>query len=744
MTATPNTPLRTTALRVFGASLTLACALLLGAAPAQADVRILPLGDSITEGTTNFPFDGSALPESAYRNASGGPPNNLRSYREHLHDLLNDSSCNADVTWVGSRSENGRTPAIHGGQSGERIDNLLNKTWSDQTGLYGGGRRSLDQWFPLLDPDVFLVHLGTNDIGQGQSVNNADNDLSTLLDRIYAYDSNAKVLLANLIPITGWYGDHRYGSPYSAQPIFERASQLTGRIGNLVAQSQTNGRDVTLVDVNSGFYANENRPVSCPAGTGGDSNNMSLGVCVAQPGNSNASIADGIHPTLKGDRHIAEQFFAALQNELNICGGGGGPDTQAPIAEIDTPSGDGQTFGANPTFDGDATDAGGLGFDRVRIVVRDNDASPARWLNFSTGQFELKSGDLPDRDATLSNTSTGTTDWSVDIPLSATGDYQLFALAYDNAGNIRENGQGQKIWTTRQFFIGGVPTITSPNPGTTLSGATQAFSWQSGSIVAEWWLYLGSSAGARDLYDSGNLGGAQGVTATGIATDGRTVHATLFYRASSTVPWQSIRKTYTAADLVPPRFDGPEPGDTFVGSTQSFSWVPNDASVQAWWLYLGTGTSGAAASNLYNASQGSNRTVSVSGLPTNGSTVYATLWYQVGGTWLSSTESFTAASGNGGAPPAATALTPSGSGNGANPTYTWSSVAGASWYRLWVARDSGGTPYTQWFNTAQAACGPSTCSVTPSHTVSDASTWWVQTWNDTAFGPWSGGRGFTP
>jgi len=457
---------------------------------AAAQTAILPLGDSITRGTGSFDFQGGQYPESAYRNASGGPPGNLRSYREHLHDLLNDPACNADIEWVGSQRLGGRTPEVHEGHSGWRVNDYLDKSWPDQTGLYGGVRNFVD-WLPLLAPDVVLVHLGTNDLGQNQSVSSTGSELQTLLDRIFANDASTQVFVANVIPPSGWFADHAYTSPGQATDIAARTVQLGGLISNLVSQEQANGRDIHLVDVSSGFYVDESNTVSCPAATGGDPDNMSLTACVIEPGTTSTSIPDGVHPGLVGERFIAEQFFDKLQSVRNICpGGGSGPDTEAPFANIDTPSSSGQTFAANPTFDGTATDAGGSGFDRVRIVVRDN--VTGHWLNFSNGQFGPQSGGLPDRDATLTNTTTSSTDWSVSLPVSTPGNYELFALGYDNAGNIREADNGFKLWTQRQFLIGSNDTqppttrITTPSannltfPGTITFAGTASDTGGSG------------------------------------------------------------------------------------------------------------------------------------------------------------------------------------------------------------------------------------------------------------------------
>ena len=55
---------------------------------------------------------------------------------------------------------------------------------------------------------------------------------------------------------------------------------------------------------------------------------------------------------------------------------------------------------------------------------------------------------------------------------------------------------------------GGTPTITSPAPGSTLPGASTTFSWTPNSTsVSEWWLYVGTSQGDKNLHDSGSIAG---------------------------------------------------------------------------------------------------------------------------------------------------------------------------------------------------------------------------------------------
>jgi hypothetical protein len=95
-------------------------------------------------------------------------------------------------------------------------------------------------------------------------------------------------------------------------------------------------------------------------------------------------------------------------------------------------------------------------------------------------------------------------------------------------------------------------------------------------------------------------------------------------------------------------------------------------------------------------------------------------------------------------PSATTIVFPSGTITTATPTYTWNAVPCSSWYYLWVD-DSAGTRIQQWYTAADAGCasGTGTCSVTPSTTLNNgAARWWIQTWDDAGYGPWSAGMGF--
>jgi hypothetical protein len=93
-------------------------------------------------------------------------------------------------------------------------------------------------------------------------------------------------------------------------------------------------------------------------------------------------------------------------------------------------------------------------------------------------------------------------------------------------------------------------------------------------------------------------------------------------------------------------------------------------------------------------------------------------------------------------PGVATLVSPTGGITDTTPTYTWNNVNAATWYYLWVSQvNSDGsftTVHSSWYESS-AVCSGATCSITPAGvTLSSGNySWWIQTWNDGGYGPWS-------
>ncbi|MET8042495.1 RICIN domain-containing protein [Micromonospora sp. NPDC005215] len=137
-----------------------------GGTPAQAEsnggVRIMPLGDSITDGL----------------NTPGG-------YRIGLWQRLANAGRLTDFVGSAYNGPSNLGDHDHEGHSGWRIDDI---------------DRSITGWLRTANPRTILLHIGTNDIGQNHDVANAPARLSTLIDHIRAIEPNVELFVAQIIP----------------------------------------------------------------------------------------------------------------------------------------------------------------------------------------------------------------------------------------------------------------------------------------------------------------------------------------------------------------------------------------------------------------------------------------------------------------------------------------------------------------------------------------------------------------
>jgi hypothetical protein len=104
---------------------------------------------------------------------------------------------------------------------------------------------------------------------------------------------------------------------------------------------------------------------------------------------------------------------------------------------------------------------------------------------------------------------------------------------------------GSKIYVTLYSLIGsqwsgnaytytalsatsGLAQITSPPPGTTLSGNAATFVWSSDANASAYWMDIGSTQGGNDIYQSGNLGTSVSATVTSLPANGNTIYVSLY------------------------------------------------------------------------------------------------------------------------------------------------------------------------------------------------------------------------
>jgi NADH:ubiquinone oxidoreductase subunit len=233
--------------------------------------------------------------------------------------------------------------------------------------------------------------------------------------------------------------------------------------------------------------------------------------------------------------------------------------------------------------------------------------------------------------------------------------------------------------------------VTTPSPGSTLSGSSVAFSWTAGTGATAYWLDAGNAAGGNQYFQSGNMGNVLNKTVTGLPTNGSTVYVTLYSLVSG--QWLSSAYTYTAFNAAAAAgvLTMPTPGSTLTGSSVPFTWTAG-AGASAYWLDVGS----TAGGNQYyqSGNLGNVLTVTVNGLPTDGSTVYVTLYSLIGGQWFSNAYTYTADSVNccGGVMQTPVPFSTL-SGNAA--TFTWSAGTNATAYWLDIGPGPGGNQYYQ-------------------------------------------------
>jgi lysophospholipase L1-like esterase len=203
------------------------------ACPPSGACTIMPLGDSITDGY----------------NVPGG-------YRVQLASLLAAGGDSFD--FVGGM-RNG--PMVlkdkdHEGHSGWRIDQIDS---------------IINSKVLRYQPDVVLIHLGTNDVGQDYDLANAPARLSDLVGDILTLAPDTTIVVASIIPLTS--------------PAYEaRGVAFNAQVPGVVQSWSDAGYDVRFVDMHAAL--------------------------------NTWNLADGVHPNAGGYALMGNAWYAALADVL--------------------------------------------------------------------------------------------------------------------------------------------------------------------------------------------------------------------------------------------------------------------------------------------------------------------------------------------------------------------------------------------------------------------------------------------
>jgi hypothetical protein len=217
------------------------------------------------------------------------------------------------------------------------------------------------------------------------------------------------------------------------------------------------------------------------------------------------------------------------------------------------------------------------------------------------------------------------------------------------------------------FTLHAAAVFRSPAAGSTILSSV-SFQWTTVEGAQAYYLYVGTTAGAKDLVDSGETQATS--LSVRLPAGGRTVYARLHTMVNGI--WRSIDATYQVAPIAV--LSQPLDGATDVDPRTVLRWTQIEEA-EAYYLYAGTAP---GRKDLINSGETQETEWSALSLPA-GQAVHVRLHTKVGGVWRYSESQFSLR-------PMAVFLSPYDGDLDVDPRtrLTWSSVPGAQAYYLYV------------------------------------------------------------
>jgi len=317
------------------------------------------------------------------------------------------------------------------------------------------------------------------------------------------------------------------------------------------------------------------------------------------------------------------------------------------------------------------------------------------------------------------NNGNGPVEYQLWVGTTGVGSQDLgyTGVTTDTSATVSIPDNGVKVYITFKQLVNGAwkttnYTLTEPGTptpatltATTTSGVSSSgilntspsgsatFYWNNGSGATEYALLLGTTGqGSSNLYNSGNTKLTQATVP--VASGGVTVFATLKQEISGA--WQTAYSTFTepgteqnavlsTSPTAPATINLTSPDTTF--------YFINGVGPAEYYLWLGTGTTGATQYNVYKGTAGISAQAAVTTIPDDGITIYATLFQLVNGTWQSSSYTLTAPGS-----PTYAVLSAPGSNTGTTPPtllasqqFTWTGGVGPTKYQLLLGTNGAGS-----------------------------------------------------
>jgi hypothetical protein len=325
------------------------------------------------------------------------------------------------------------------------------------------------------------------------------------------------------------------------------------------------------------------------------------------------------------------------------------------------------------------------------------------------------------------------------------------AIDMDGSGFDFKTGHGLIDVEAALAVVSAPAAATLISPSGMFTGSTPTYTWNAVSNSTWYYLWVNDTTGTpiKTWYTAAQAGCTSGmgtcsVTPSTALSIGNAKWWIQTWNSTATGPWSAAMNF--SVTTRPPAVTLISPTGMITDTTPTYSW--NAVSNSSWYYLWVNDSTGTPIKTWYTAAQVGctsgtgvcSVTPSVA-LANGNATWWIQTWNSVAtGPWSSAMNFNVAAT-----PPAATLISPTGTIADTTPTYNWNAVSNSSWYYLWV-NDSTGTPIKTWYTAAQVGCasGTGTCSVTPSTALANGNaTWWIQTWNTIATGPWSAAMTFT-
>jgi acyl-CoA thioesterase-1 len=139
---------------------------------------------------------------------------------------------------------------------------------------------NLPGWLRAANPQIIMMHVGTNDIKASRTTDQIIGDYTTLLGQMRAQNANVQLLIMKLIPL-------RSSANTPAQVA--QVPQLNDAIARWAGANSRSNSPITVVDTFTGF-------------------------------NADTMTTDGTHPNEEGNKLMSSRLFQPLRDAIKVRG----------------------------------------------------------------------------------------------------------------------------------------------------------------------------------------------------------------------------------------------------------------------------------------------------------------------------------------------------------------------------------------------------------------------------------------